>query len=87
MNIGQFVAAEIIIILIINSVEKVLRIIDTIYDVLTSLEKLGYVTDLELDEDTGFATIDANQPLSISAKDIYFGFPDETYQISCRTVI
>ncbi len=44
MNIGQFVAAEIVIILILNSIEKIIRSIDTIYDVLTGLEKIGYVT-------------------------------------------
>lgn len=76
MNIGQFVAAEIIIILIINSVEKVIRVIDTIYDVLTALEKIGYVTDLQLDENKGNAVVSATGGLSVKAIDIQFGFPD-----------
>lgn len=46
MNIGQFVAAEVIIILMISSVEKLMTTIDTIYDVMTSLEKIGFVSDL-----------------------------------------
>ncbi len=49
MNIGQFVAAEIIIILIINSVEKMIYTIESIYDVLTAVEKLAVVTDLPLE--------------------------------------
>ena len=53
MNIGQFVAAEIIILLIITSVEKIVLSIETIYDVLTGLEKIGQVTDLELENDEG----------------------------------
>jgi len=81
MNIGQFVAAEIIIILIINSVEKILRTIDTIYDVLTALDKIGYVTDLKLDEDKGMAEINSHQGLSVKAKEIVFGFPDERKKI------
>ncbi len=82
MNIGQFVAAEIIILLIINSVEKVLRVIDTIYDVLTALEKIGYVTDLKLDEDQGKAIpAEGIKAFSVSAKDILFGFPDERRKI------
>lgn len=81
MNIGQFVAAEIIIILIINSVEKVLRIIDTIYDVLTALEKIGYVTDLELDKNKGTAVITSTEGLSIQATEIQFGFPEENKKI------
>ncbi len=81
MNLGQFVAAEIVIILIINSVEKVLRIIDTIYDVLTALEKIGYVTDLKLDKNKGTAEVDINHALSVKAVDIQFGFPDEKRNI------
>ncbi len=81
MDIGQFVAAEIIIILIINSVEKLLRIIDIIYDVLTALEKIGYVTDLALDKNTGQAQIEEKGGLSIKATDIQFGFPDERKKI------
>lgn len=81
MNIGQFVAAEIIIILIINSVEKVLRIIDTIYDVLTALEKIGYVTDLKLDNDNGSALVEHQNAFAIKAAEIQFGFPDESQKI------
>ena len=46
MNIGQFVAAEIVILLIVNSVEKAILSFETIYDVLTALEKIGQVIDL-----------------------------------------
>lgn len=53
MNIGQFVAAEIIILMVINSVEKLIVSLDVIYDTLTSLEKVGQVTDLELENDEG----------------------------------
>ncbi len=81
MNLGQFVAAEIVIILIINSVEKVLRIIDTIYDVLTALEKIGYVTDLKLDENNGTAEIEDQAPISVRAVDVQFSFPDEKRNI------
>jgi len=50
MNIGQFVAAEIIVILIINSVEKMIFTIESIYDVLTAVEKIAVVTDKPLEE-------------------------------------
>jgi len=55
MNIGQFVAAEIIIILLISSVEKLLYSVDTIYDVLTAVEKIGAITDLPLEKSGGVA--------------------------------
>jgi len=53
MNIGQFVAAEIIILLVINSVEKLILGLETFYDVLTSIEKLGKVVDKELEPQDG----------------------------------
>ncbi len=53
MNIGQFVAAEIIILLVISSVEKLILGLETFYDLLTSLEKLGQVVDKELEPQEG----------------------------------
>ena len=53
MNIGQFVAAEIIILMVISSVEKLIVSLDVVYDTLTSLEKVGQVTDLELESNKG----------------------------------
>ena len=53
MNIGQFVASEIIILLILASIEKLILSMETIYDVLTAIEKIGNVTDLPLDRDDG----------------------------------
>lgn len=50
MNIGQFVASEIIILLVIASVEKLILCMETIYDVLTAIEKIGLVTDLPLEK-------------------------------------
>jgi len=53
MNIGQFVAAEIIILLVIASVEKLILGLESFYDVLTSLEKMGQVVDKELEMQEG----------------------------------
>ncbi len=71
MNIGQFVAAEIIIILIINSVEKMIYTIESIYDVLTAVEKLAVVTDLPL-ERTNEKSRDTNKTggLKVKLKDL-----------------
>ncbi len=49
ISIGQFVAAEVIIVLVINSVEKLILSLDTVYDTLVAVEKLGQVMDLEME--------------------------------------
>lgn len=49
ITIGQFVASEIVIILILNSSEKLIMSMEAIYDVLTSVEKMGKVTDMPIE--------------------------------------
>ena len=77
MNIGQFVAAEIIILMIMSSVEKLVNSLETIYDILTALEKIGEVTDLELEpEDTNRQVLESNgKGLSIELDQAVFAYP------------
>jgi ABC-type bacteriocin/lantibiotic exporter with double-glycine peptidase domain len=78
MNIGQFVAAEIIILSIIGAVEKLFSGLELFYDVLTSLEKIGQVADLELEEDnkrSKYLFTDHNQ-ITIEAKEIIYTYPE-----------
>ncbi len=49
ISIGQFVAAEVIIVLVVNSVEKLILSLETVYDTLVSVDKLGQVMDLDLE--------------------------------------
>ena len=78
INIGQFLASEIIIILMIGSVEKLLSTIETIYDVLTGLEKIGQVLDqpIESEEGIDFEDIDQHQGVKITFKDVCYTYPD-----------
>ncbi|MDN3669763.1 ATP-binding cassette domain-containing protein [Echinicola jeungdonensis] len=76
LNIGQFVAAEIVIILIINSVEKLLRVLDSIYDVLTAFDKIGFVTDMNLDQNGGKKTVTPEQASTIALTKVNFSYPD-----------
>lgn len=81
MNIGQFVAAEIIILLVINSVEKIIIGLETFYDVLTSIEKIGQVTDLELEEDVAFKGDTCYTNISLETENLSFKFPDSNKEI------
>ena len=81
MNIGQFVAAEIIILLVINSVEKIIVGLETVYDVLTSIEKIGQVTDLELEEDTITKNDTCYTNIVLETENIKFKFPDSKKEV------
>ena len=77
MNIGQFVAAEIIILLVINSVEKLILGLETFYDVLTSIEKLGKVVDKELEpQDGDILDFDAKD-FNLEFENIYYEVPEK----------
>lgn len=68
LNIGQFVASEIIIILLLNAVEKLIRSVETIYDVITATEKLGDVTDLPLEREGGVSVTNENETTGIAIR-------------------
>lgn len=77
ITLGQFVAAEVIIILILNSVEKIITYMDVVYDMLTAVDKISQVTDLPLEKVGG---IDLNEDdldrgFSIRLKDLSYTYP------------
>jgi len=76
MNIGQFVAAEIIIILIIASVEKLIKTIGSIYDVLTALEKIGFVFDKPMDNYEGEKLKVSDDSFAISVDNLSYRYDD-----------
>ncbi|MGL5113273.1 MAG: ATP-binding cassette domain-containing protein, partial [Flavobacterium sp.] len=65
----------IIILLVINSVEKIILGLETLYDVLTAVEKIGLVTDLNMEEDTPYEANKSYQAISLTTEGINVKFP------------
>lgn len=80
MNIGQFVAAEIIILLVIASVEKLILGLESIYDVLTSIEKIGQIVDKELENQDG-ETPAFKETIDIELNNVSYAVPDRDSKI------
>ena len=76
MNIGQFVAAEIIILLVINSVEKIIIGMESLYDVLTAVEKIGQITDLKTEDLISQETNYCFTKICLETENLQFKFPD-----------
>jgi ABC-type bacteriocin/lantibiotic exporter with double-glycine peptidase domain len=78
LNLGQFVAAEIIIILMIGALEKIILSAETVYDVLISVEKLGTVTDfpLEQTDETNPTEYYLKRPFEIELRGVALDFLD-----------
>ena len=78
ITLGQFVASEVIIILILASVEKFITYMDVVYDMLTAVDKIGHVTDMPLEKSGGVdlpSTI-ARQPFHVQINNLSYKFPE-----------
>ncbi|MCB9201466.1 MAG: ATP-binding cassette domain-containing protein [Flavobacteriales bacterium] len=73
MNIGQFVAAEIIIILIFSSIEKLITTLEYFYDLLTSVEKLSELYDIDL-EHSGTELFQADKSISVDLNNVSYTY-------------
>jgi ABC-type bacteriocin/lantibiotic exporter with double-glycine peptidase domain len=87
ITIGQFVAAEIVVLLLLGSVEKVILTLADVYDLLTGLEKIGYFTDLPLEPDAGmdFEQVDTGKGMELDVQNLSFQFNDSS-QLTLRDV-
>ncbi|MFN8250076.1 MAG: ATP-binding cassette domain-containing protein [Ferruginibacter sp.] len=75
LNVGQFIAAEIVILTIISSVEKLIVRLDNVYDVLTSVEKLEQVIEKETETDGNIELPEVTTGLSIKVQNLSFNYP------------
>lgn len=76
LNIGQFIAAEIIILMVISSVEKLIINLENVYDVLTGVDKLGKLTDLPEEQEGKFEMPESTTGMSIKVNDLGFEYQE-----------
>lgn len=77
ITLGQFVAAEIVIILILNAVEKIIMYMDVVYDLLTAIDKVSHVTDIPIEKTGGVDFVKTDpKGFSIRTKDLYYRYTD-----------
>ncbi|MGB3006525.1 MAG: ABC transporter transmembrane domain-containing protein [Chitinophagaceae bacterium] len=77
LNIGQFIAAEIIILLLLTSVEKLIMNLSSVYDTLTSVEKLSNLTDKPVEENGSIDLTDSGNGLKIEMQNLSFSYNNE----------
>ena len=77
ITLGQFVASDIVIITVLNAVEKIIQNLDQVYDVLTAVDKIGHVTDLPLDSSKGIllAHTDKTHGFDIKTRNLAYKHP------------
>ncbi len=74
ISLGQFVASELIIVTVLAGVEKLILSMESIYDILTSAEKAGHVTDLPLEDNGGSALKPTSRGMSVTLRDLTYRY-------------
>ncbi|MGV3704266.1 MAG: peptidase domain-containing ABC transporter [Arcticibacter sp.] len=76
LNIGAFVATEIVVLTIMSAVEKLIKSLESYYDVIASLVKLNKVTDLEEDPSGDIVLEQQHGGMDVKLNDVSFAFND-----------
>ncbi len=74
ISLGQFVASEIVIVLLTGAVEKLFLSIDVVFDLLTAVDKLGYVSDLPLEKDGGLTFKTPREEMALKARNLSYTY-------------
>lgn len=76
LNIGQFIAAEIVILLILSAVEKLILNLEVAYTILTGVEKLNVINDKKTEMNGKMPFVLNGKGISIELKNLNFKFID-----------
>ncbi len=76
LNIGQFVATELVIITVIYSVEKLISSLELVYDILTATEKVSKLPE-KPQEVSGTLVLSAEEGLSVEMESLSFSYKGE----------
>ena len=74
LTLGQLVAAELVVLMVLAAVEKLIRNCDTFYDLLTGLDKIGHISDLPVERVGGVDLPFSQDGLSIVSRGIRFSY-------------
>ncbi len=73
LTLGQLVAAELIVTVIVSSVAKFGKHLESFYDVMASIDKLGYLFDLPVEPCVGAVSIPGDRPLALKFSGVIGG--------------
>jgi len=76
LTLGQLVASELIVALMVSAFTKFGKQLEVFYDLLAAIDKLGALVDLPLEQVDGEATIPGSGPASLSVRQLSVSFDD-----------
>lgn len=82
LNIGAFIATEIVVLSIMMAVEKLIISLESYYDVIASLAKLNKITDLPEEQNGEIILEENHKGLAVEFKDVGFSFSENQHILS-----
>ncbi len=74
LSLGQLVAAELIVTIILGSVTKMLKHVEGFYDLMASVDKLGTLFDLPLERQDGLLSLPGDRGIELKLQDVSYGY-------------
>jgi ABC-type bacteriocin/lantibiotic exporter with double-glycine peptidase domain len=78
ITLGQFVAAELVIVTVLAGIERVVGSLADVYDLLTAVYKLGGVTDLRVERVGGLGMDGADGGVAVRLEDVSYTYPSSS---------
>lgn len=70
LTLGQLIAAELIVAAVTSSITKFGKILESTYDLVTGLSKVGHLIDLEVDTSESGETLPGSGPVGVKATNV-----------------
>ncbi len=74
INIGEFIAAEMVILTIINAVEKLIVNLDSVYDVITGLTKISSVIEMDKEKEGNMNVDSTVNGIDLQLEEVSFSY-------------
>ena len=82
LTLGQLVAAELIVTVIVGSFAKLGKHMESYYDLLASVDKLGQLFDLPMERQDGIIAVQTGHPSPVNLVDLTYHTKDGTHVLS-----
>lgn len=82
LTVGQFIAAEIVILLVLNSVEKLIMNLGSVYDTLTAAEKAAEITDRPVEKSGTLTLPPGEKGLKVEMNKLSFSYNDQYHVLN-----
>jgi putative ABC transport system ATP-binding protein len=81
LSLGQLVAAEIVVSMVVASFTKLGKQLESYYDLVAALDKLGHLLELPLERDSGVELPTSTEGASVSFHGVGFHYPETSKMV------